>query len=50
MANLYNYIKKYGKYSFEEVPFNEVDSIVFSSFSYVDLKKYMPKTTCSLLI
>ena len=34
--NMYDYLDKYGIYSFEEKPFNEIDSIIFSFFSYVD--------------
>jgi len=36
--NLLSYVDKYGSYSFEEVPFNEVDNAVLSSMSYLDLK------------
>lgn len=34
--NLFDYIDEYGIYSFDEEPFNEVDSIIFSFLSYVD--------------
>lgn len=43
MANLFDYIKKYGTKTFDEVPFNEVDNLILCSLSYVDIKKYMPK-------
>lgn len=39
--NLFNYIDKYGCYNFDEVAFNEVDNLVFSSLSYVSLDKYV---------
>ena len=39
--NLISYIDKYGCYSFEEVEFNEVDNLVFSSLAYVSLGKYV---------
>ncbi|MBQ8681672.1 MAG: DUF2974 domain-containing protein [Bacilli bacterium] len=35
--NINSYIDKYGYYSFNEVPFNEVDNAVFASLSYIDL-------------
>lgn len=34
--NIFDYIDNYGIYSFEEEPFNEVDSIIFSFLAYVD--------------
>ena len=33
---IYDYIDQYGIYSFEEKPFNEVDSVIFSFLSYAD--------------
>lgn len=33
---IYDYVDQYGIYSFEERPFNEVDSVLFSFLSYVD--------------
>ncbi len=36
MKNIYNYISNYGNLSFLEVPFNDVDNLIFSSLSYVD--------------
>lgn len=35
--NLLSYVDKYGCYSFQEVPFNEVDNAIFASLSYLDL-------------
>lgn len=34
--NIIKYIKKYGKYSFEEMAFNEIDNVIFSMLSYVN--------------
>lgn len=36
MANIIEYINKYGSVSFEESSFNEVDFLIFSSLSYID--------------
>ena len=38
MANIFDYIKKYGDKTFEEKTFNEVDNLIFSSLSYIDYK------------
>lgn len=37
MANIIDYIKMSGKKSFEELPFNEIDNVVFASLSYLNL-------------
>ena len=34
--DVFNYINKYGVYTFNDVPFNDVDNIVFSALSYID--------------
>lgn len=34
--NYFRFIDKYGCYSFSEVPFTEVDNIIFSALSYID--------------
>lgn len=39
--NLFSYIDKYGCYTFDEVAFNDIDNLVFSSLSYVSLDKYV---------
>ena len=47
--NLLSYIDKYGCYTMDEVPFNEIDNVILSIFSYLDLNgivssnKYSPK-------
>lgn len=37
--DLFGYIKKYGKYSFKEKKFNEVDNVILSCLTYVDFSK-----------
>lgn len=34
--NIIDYVKKYGEYSFELVPFNEIDSLILASISYIN--------------
>lgn len=41
--NLYEYIDNYGIYSFNEKPFNEVDSVMFSFLSYVNYDNIFQK-------
>ncbi|MCI9434380.1 MAG: DUF2974 domain-containing protein [Bacilli bacterium] len=36
MKNIFNYISNYGNLSFLQVPFNDVDNLIFSSLVYVD--------------
>lgn len=36
--NMFDYVKKYGNYSFEDKPFNEVDNVIFSQIPYLPLK------------
>ena len=43
--NLNRYIDNYGKYSFDEVPFNEVDNILFAYLSYLNLDGYVSKSS-----
>lgn len=48
--NLLSYIDKYGCYTMDEVPFNEIDNVVLSMLSYLDLNgivssnKFNPKS------
>ena len=35
--NLFSFIDKYGCYTFDEVGFTEVDNIIFSLLSYLEL-------------
>lgn len=46
--NLYEYIDNYGIYTFEEKPFNEVDSMIFSFLSYADFNQIVGKRKVSL--
>lgn len=39
MTNLYDYVNKYGQFTFEELEFNDIDNIVFSSLTYLDYSK-----------
>ena len=39
----YDYIDQYGSYTFEEVPFTEVDAIIFSFLAYVDYDNIVEK-------
>lgn len=34
--NIIKYIKKYGEYSFEDMPFNNIDNVILSMLSYVN--------------
>ena len=38
MQGIRQYIEKYGAYSFEELPVNEIDALIFSQLSYIDFK------------
>lgn len=42
METILDYLRKYGKYTLEEKPFNEVDSLILSQFSYLKLDKMAP--------
>lgn len=42
---IYEYIKEYGKYSFEEKEFNEADTVIFSAMGYADLEGIMTKSS-----
>ena len=35
--NMFEYVKKYGSYTFEAEPFNEVDNVIFSQIPYLPL-------------
>ena len=41
-ANLIRYLKEYGKKSFREVPFSEVDALVLSELSYLKMDGIVP--------
>ncbi|WP_286080774.1 Mbeg1-like protein [Parablautia intestinalis] len=42
MDNIIGYVKKWGKYTFSEKPFNEVDSLVLCQLVYLNYEKYVP--------
>ena len=44
MGSLYDYIKWRGDLTFLENPLNEVDSLIFSLLSYLDLEEIVPNT------
>lgn len=48
VANIIDYVEHYGKKTFEEVPFNDVDALVLAQLSYlpisIDIKKKLPLT------
>ena len=41
MKNMLYYLKKYGNTSFQEMPFNEVDSLILSQIGYLNLDIYI---------
>ena len=43
MGNIESYIQEQGKNTFQEVPFGEVDNLVFTYFGYFDLKEIVPR-------
>lgn len=43
MRNIVSYLEEYGHLSFAELPFNEVDALILSQFSYLKWKGLVPK-------
>lgn len=41
MANIINYVEYYGNKNFDEIPFNDVDALVFAEFSYLHLEDFV---------
>ena len=41
MKNMISYLKKYGNTSFNELPFNEVDSLILSQIGYLNLDLFI---------
>lgn len=37
--NVFDYLRYYGKYTFEDRPFNEIDNVIFSVLAYTDFTK-----------
>ncbi len=50
MANIVDYIRYYGDKTFEEVAFNDVDSLIFSELSYVELDDFLKKEVMPISI
>lgn len=42
MENIIDYVKEWGKYSFDEEPFNEVDSLALCQMMYFNYKEFVP--------
>ena len=45
MGNIISYLEELGHLTFEEMPFNEVDALVLSQFSYLKFDGLIPKLT-----
>lgn len=45
MGNIITYLEEYGDVLFTEMPFNEVDALVLSQFSYLKFDNVIPKLT-----
>lgn len=45
MGNIVSYLEECGHFSFEEMPFNEVDALILSQFSYLKFEGLIPKLT-----
>lgn len=43
MNNINTYLKDYGKYTFLEEPFNDVDNVILSQIPYIELEDIVPK-------
>ena len=48
MRNIVSYLEEYGHLSFTELPFNEVDALVLSQFSYLKWKGLVPKPSYTI--
>ena len=42
--SIFDYILKYGKYTFSEMNFNEIDNVIFASLSYLNLEGIVSKS------
>ena len=42
MASIKDYVKYYKNFSFQEIPFNDIDSIIFSEIIYADFENIIP--------
>ncbi len=50
MANIIDYIGYYKNKTFDEVPFNDVDALIFAQFSYIELGKFLSKKTMPISV
>jgi hypothetical protein len=48
MANIIDYVKYYGSKTFDEVPFNDVDALIFAELSYAEFDSFLSKGTMPL--
>ena len=46
MKTISDYLKDYGKYTFLEKEFNEVDNVILSMLSYIDFYGIVPMIDC----
>lgn len=49
MQGIMQYIEKYGAYSFEELPINEIDAMIFSQLAYIDFEDIVDENNCLFL-
>ena len=47
IMNLNRFVDQYGNFSFDEVPFNEIDNVIFASLSYLSLDNYVSHNSFS---
>lgn len=45
MGNIVSYLEEFGHLTFKDMPFNEVDALVLSQFSYLKFEGLVPKVT-----
>lgn len=50
MANIVTYVNYYKDKTFDEIPFNDMDALIFSQLSYVDLSKVMDSSKLPITI
>ena len=50
MANIVEYISFYKDKTFDEVPLNDVDALILSEFSYIELNKFLTEETMPITI
>ena len=42
MENIIDYARSWGRYSFKDIPLNEVDSLILCQLSYLNYEKFVP--------